>query len=511
MKIKNCTIAFAVILFVILGCKKTAPLPSAPAAVTPAATNEYITYFVTDEEGVAILNIQEKDKSISVNVSDAASESKLAGMKVHYLVLDNYLMIKADDPNNVYASSVTVLPIASLDEDNFQGVKAQVVPVFFAVKMAMTLWSAVQLASELNQPGYLPEFKMADGTICAEGTQEQCANLIITSAEMGSLVIGLGNLGKAEMLSVVKSAADDFAVNTVKKALPEATDTSRLRVCVSPKLKGFITIEIIPENTPTSTQTIIPEFTATFSFTVSNTQTALPTYTYTKTATKTSTSTPVSTFTPTYTAYIPVPTNTATPEVMTPFIVSYQPAAVPCTTGKTQLRLIGKQFKNKPVIYYVLSGQLPVIVPDADVFYLSDTELVVNLATGIVVRDYSLYVVNSGETYPGSGSYYFSQSNTISFRTVFSAGVSSMSPNPVPASTSTQTVIIDGWNFESKPKVILGWSGVSNYVVPDARVTYINASRITINITTGLTPENWTMRLENPSGIVTDTFYFSSR
>lgn len=86
--------------------------------------------------------------------------------------------------------------------------------------------------------------------------------------------------------------------------------------------------------------------------------------------------------------------------------------------------------------------------------------------------------------------------------------VSSIDPNPVPTSASQQIVTINGSNFVNKPTVTLTWTGQPGYTVPSAQVTYLSASQLQMAITVGTVADNWTVKVTNPDGQVSNTVGF---
>lgn len=78
--------------------------------------------------------------------------------------------------------------------------------------------------------------------------------------------------------------------------------------------------------------------------------------------------------------------------------------------------------------------------------------------------------------------------------------ISSITPNPVTGSASSQTIMIYGTGFVNKPTLTLTWTGQSGYTVPTAQVTYVSSTQLQMAITTTTTADNWTVKVTNPDG-----------
>ena len=87
--------------------------------------------------------------------------------------------------------------------------------------------------------------------------------------------------------------------------------------------------------------------------------------------------------------------------------------------------------------------------------------------------------------------------------------ISSITPNPVTGSASPQTITIYGTGFVNKPTLTLTWTGQSGYTVPTAQVTYVSSTQLQMAITTTTTADNWTVKVTNPNGQVSNIAGFA--
>ena len=128
---------------------------------------------------------------------------------------------------------------------------------------------------------------------------------------------------------------------------------------------------------------------------------------------------------------------------------------------------------------------------------------------------YSDYSISTGVTYyyrvrayngGGDSSY----SNEVAITPLPAPYISSISPNPVPGTSSPQTINIYGSNFINKPTVTLTWTGQPNYTVSSAGVTFVSSTQLQMTITVSTTPDYWTVKVTNPNpdGQQSNTYSF---
>ena len=78
--------------------------------------------------------------------------------------------------------------------------------------------------------------------------------------------------------------------------------------------------------------------------------------------------------------------------------------------------------------------------------------------------------------------------------------ISSLSPNPMTASASSQTLTINGSGFQSGATVHVSYPGYSG----DLTVTSLTTTQIQASINTGTTAQTWTVQIISPAGVVSN-------
>lgn len=116
-------------------------------------------------------------------------------------------------------------------------------------------------------------------------------------------------------------------------------------------------------------------------------------------------------------AVTPTVTPTYTPTEMIPSISSISPNPVPASSTQQTVNIYGSGFLNKPIVHLTWAGgSSAYVVSAANVIFVSTTHLQMKITTGATPdSSWALTIENNGETYPGSGWYYFSLSNTFYF------------------------------------------------------------------------------------------------
>jgi len=85
--------------------------------------------------------------------------------------------------------------------------------------------------------------------------------------------------------------------------------------------------------------------------------------------------------------------------------------------------------------------------------------------------------------------------------------VTSIEPNPVPTTSSKQTIIINGEGFTHDSEVMISWTGKEKKL-GSAQVRVVNKNQIEISITVGLSEDKWTVRVINPKAGESNTAEF---
>jgi hypothetical protein len=86
--------------------------------------------------------------------------------------------------------------------------------------------------------------------------------------------------------------------------------------------------------------------------------------------------------------------------------------------------------------------------------------------------------------------------------------ITSVSPNPVTGSTNAEPITINGTGFVNPPTVFVTWTGGSK-TLSSSEVMFVSSTQLTMTITTQNVPDNWTVKVTNPSGGSSGTFSFT--
>ena len=63
--------------------------------------------------------------------------------------------------------------------------------------------------------------------------------------------------------------------------------------------------------------------------------------------------------------------------------------------------------------------------------------------------------------------------------------------------------------MRNKPTLTLSWTGRAGYTVPSEQVTFVSSTQVQMSITTTTAPDNWTVKVTNPDGKVSNTAGFA--
>ena len=176
-----------------------------------------------------------------------------------------------------------------------------------------------------------------------------------------------------------------------------------------------------------------------------------------------------------------------------PAISSVSPNPVTGSNARKTITIYGNNFVSKPTLTLTWTGQSGYAVPDAQVTYLSASQIQMSITTTTSPDNWTVKVTNPDGQF----------SSTTPFTVVEpppAPSITSITPNPVTGSNTRQTITISGNNFVNKPALTLTWTGQAGYIVPDAQVTYLSANQIQMSITTTTSPDNWTVKVTNPDG-----------
>ncbi|MBI2926384.1 MAG: peptidoglycan DD-metalloendopeptidase family protein [Verrucomicrobia bacterium] len=172
-----------------------------------------------------------------------------------------------------------------------------------------------------------------------------------------------------------------------------------------------------------------------------------------------------------------------------PTISSVSPNPVTGSAGQQTITVRGANFVNKPTLTLTWPGQSGYTVPSGQVTLVTSRELRMSI-TATTPGTWTVKVTNPDEQ--SSAPFPFTVEKPPA------PSISRVSPSPVTAFNTRQTITIYGAHFVNKPTLTLTWTGQPNYTVPDARVTFVNSSELRMSVTTTATPDSWTVKVTNP-------------
>ena len=189
-----------------------------------------------------------------------------------------------------------------------------------------------------------------------------------------------------------------------------------------------------------------------------------------------------------------------TPPTLTPSISSVSPSSVVGSNSPQTFTIHGSNFTAQSIVQVGFrdnnySSTANPITPIFD----SSTQLRFSVTTGTDADNWKVWVRN-GSNYSHQGS--FSVTVPIAAPTI-----TSVSPNPVTGSNGQITFTVTGSHFVNGTKVQVGYTG-NNYVWKDTttNATYVNATTLTVPITTTTQADTWHVRVKNPDGQTSSTY-----
>jgi hypothetical protein len=122
---------------------------------------------------------------------------------------------------------------------------------------------------------------------------------------------------------------------------------------------------------------------------------------------------------------------------------------------------------------------------------VSATKIVLPLTVGTTVQSWLVKVINPN----GEGSSVV----TLPVTPVPSPVITSLSPSPMTGSTFSQSLTINGSGFQTGSSVIVGYASTFT-TLTGSQLTFVSATQIVLPITTGLTAQQWLVKVANPNG-----------
>ena len=178
--------------------------------------------------------------------------------------------------------------------------------------------------------------------------------------------------------------------------------------------------------------------------------------------------------------------------VLTPTISSVSPNPLPASSAAT-LDLYGSNFQAGVALLFSYNNGTTAAPVRTDAAFYDSTHLRIVINTGTPSDTWTVKAQNPGGSY----------SSPFTFSVVTSATVTptitSVSPNPVTGSPNAQTVTINGTGFANLPTLLVTWTGGSS-TLSGSQVTFVSSTQLQMTITTQNDPDNWTVKVTNPSG-----------
>jgi PKD repeat protein len=180
----------------------------------------------------------------------------------------------------------------------------------------------------------------------------------------------------------------------------------------------------------------------------------------------------------------------------------------PTTSGTFTFTISGSNFFPTGALIRVTGpGCSPCTIPNS-VLTTKTTTTLAGPATLSTAGTYSFVVQNGFLAQSGADGPKSSGVNVTVNGSTSTPTISGVNPNPLTGSTSQQTVTINGTNFVNKPTVFVTWKGGSS-TLSSGQVTFVSSTQLQMSINVQNDPDNWTVRVTNPSGTQSNTFGFT--
>ncbi len=183
----------------------------------------------------------------------------------------------------------------------------------------------------------------------------------------------------------------------------------------------------------------------------------------------------------------------------TPVISSIATNPVSPTTGTFTFTINGSGFSSAAALIHVTGpGCTPCTIPN-NVLTAKTTSTLSGPATLNTAGSYSFvvqngFLVSNGSAGPQSGG-----ANVTVTSAIVAPTITSVSPNPVTGSPSSQTITINGTGFVNAPTLLVTWSTGSS-TLSGSQVAFVSSTQLRMTITTQNDPDNWTVKVTNPNG-----------
>jgi pseudomonalisin len=186
-----------------------------------------------------------------------------------------------------------------------------------------------------------------------------------------------------------------------------------------------------------------------------------------------------------------------------PVITSLSPSPMTGSASNQTLTINGSGFQSGAGLT-VVAGYASNVqgFSGSAITSVTSTQIQVSINVGTTARAWAVAVVNPNGV----------ASNTVVFQVNAPAAapvITSVSPSPMTASASNQTLTINGTGFQSGAglTVVAGYSGnVQGF--SGSAITSVTSTQIRVTINVGTTPRAWAVTVVNPGGVASNTVVF---
>ncbi|MGA2715763.1 MAG: protease pro-enzyme activation domain-containing protein [Bryobacteraceae bacterium] len=184
-----------------------------------------------------------------------------------------------------------------------------------------------------------------------------------------------------------------------------------------------------------------------------------------------------------------------------PVIASLAPNPMPGSASSQTLTIIGSGFQSGLKVVLTSSGS-STTYQGSQVASVTASQIQVSVNVGVAASTWSVQVTSNGKS---------SNSVALTVNALPPPVVSSLGPNPMTASTSSQTLTINGSGFQSGAglQVQFTSSGGITTTYQGSQVSYQSSSQLQVSIIPGSAAASFTVKVVNPSGLSSVPVNFS--
>ncbi|HKH47463.1 MAG TPA: IPT/TIG domain-containing protein [Thermoanaerobaculia bacterium] len=186
-----------------------------------------------------------------------------------------------------------------------------------------------------------------------------------------------------------------------------------------------------------------------------------------------------------------------------PSISSVSPSSYPASSSNQTMTIYGSNFQSGASLTFDPPTGSNIGSTASKLTFVSSSQLVYQFNNGNDAGTWTVRVNNpDGQS---SGTYSF----TVTGVTIPAPSISSVSPSSYPASSSNQTMTINGSNFQNGATLTFDPPTGSNLNSNSAKLTFVSSSKLTYLFNNGNDVGVWTVKVNNPDGQSSSTFSFT--